>query len=294
MRLLLLTTAILTALTATQVNAESTLDRIKTSGKITIGYRENAEPISYTVDGKAMGYAIDVCSNVANEIKKTLNNPNIKVEYKIEHPMIRIPDLITGAIDLECGTSTHIKQRDEVVDFSTTYFITDVGVAVKKSSKINHLNELKGRPIVLTKGTTSEKFMTSLRRNDELDFKAVYGSDNKESAELLASDRMVGWAMDEVSLTTFIAKSKNPSDYKIIDGGLSKEPYGIMMAKDSPKLKAIADHVITNMWHSGEMSKLYKKWFQSPIPPSNINLNVQPSASFKDLEKNPTDKGIDL
>ncbi|MCF8998220.1 amino acid ABC transporter substrate-binding protein [Acinetobacter nectaris] len=279
---------------ATQVNAESTLDRIKASGKITIGYRENADPISYSIDGKPVGYAIDVCHNVADEIKKNLQMPHLTIEYKAEHPMTRIPDLLTGKIDLECGTTTHTIQRDEIVDFSTAYFITDVGVAVKTKSRINRLDDLAGRPVILTKGTTSEKYMMSLKRTDALNFKNIYGADNKESFDALSSGKVVGWAMDENTLVTFIAKSQNPIDYKILDGGLSKEPYSIMMAKNSPKLKAIADQVITHMWSSGEMGKLYQKWFQSPIKPNNINLNVPPSASFKALEKQPTDKGIDL
>ncbi|MCF9035308.1 amino acid ABC transporter substrate-binding protein [Acinetobacter nectaris] len=277
-----------------QAYADSTLDRIKSSGKIVIGYRDSAEPISYVVGGVPTGYAIDICNNVIQDIKKTLNKPDLAVEYKTVYPMTRVPDILTGRIDLECGTTTNTKQRQEVVDFSTTYFMTEVRVAVKNNSNINSLDGLSGRAVATTKGTTSDKYMMALKRNNTLNIKNIFGSDNNETFALLASGRATGMAMDDNTLAGLIAKSEHASDYKIIGPVLSKEPYGVMIAKNNPQLKATVDHAITQMWTSGNMSKLYKKWFQSPIPPNNMNLNMLPSSSFKELEKKPNDDGIDL
>ncbi|MCF8999305.1 amino acid ABC transporter substrate-binding protein [Acinetobacter nectaris] len=277
-----------------QANAESTLERIKNSGKIVVGYRDAAEPISYTVNGSPKGYAIDVCNNVISDIKKTLNKPNLGVEYRTVYPMTRVPDILTGRIDLECGTTTNTIQRQEVVDFSTSYFMTEVRVAVKNSAHINTIDGLAGKAVATTKGTTSDRYMVALKRNNTLDIKNIFGSDNNETFALLASGRATGLAMDDNTLAGLIAKSEHASDYKMIGPVLSKEPYGVMIAKNNPQLKAIVDHAITQMWTSGNMSKLYKKWFQSPIPPNNMNLNMLPSSSFKELEKQPNADGVDL
>lgn len=294
MKKILLMTVILTSLYAAQTHAESTLDRIKTSGKITIGYRDAADPISYTVNDKPVGYALDICNQVVSDIKKTLNKPDLQVKYELVHPMTRIPDVITGKIDLECGTTTNTKQRQDVVDFSTSYFVTEVRMAVKSNTNFAKITDLNGKAIVTTKGTTSDKYIRTLKRNDLIDVKNIFGSDNNEAFALLSSGRASALVMDDNTLAGLIAKSGHPQDYKMIGPVLSKEPYGIMIAKNNPQLKSMVDHVIHKMWISGEMAKLYKKWFQSPIPPNNLNLNIAPNSSFKQFEKAPNDEGIDL
>lgn len=286
------TLLILLSLFGLQSNAETTLDRIKSSGKITIGYRDSAEPISYKVGDKPIGYALDICNNVVADIKKVLNKPNLQVNYETVYPMTRVPAVMTGQVDLECGTTTNTKQKEELVDFSTSYFLTEVRLAVKSNTAINNLNDLNGKVIVTAKGTTADDYIRSLKRNNSINVKNIYGSDNEEAFNILSSGKASAILMDDNNLASLIAKSGNPKDYKFVGPILSTEPYGIMIAKNNPKLKSIVDNIITNMWLSGDMNKLYNKWFQSPIPPKNLNLNIPPNQSFKNFQKSPNDHGI--
>ncbi|SDB85681.1 amino acid ABC transporter substrate-binding protein, PAAT family [Acinetobacter boissieri] len=276
----------------TAANAADTLEKIKTSGKIIIGHRESSDPISYVSGGKAVGYAVDICDNVANEIKKELKMPNLKVEYKAITSSTRIPELLSGNIDMECGTTTNSKQRQEQVGFSTNYYATEVRMAVKANSGIKSIADLNGKAVVTTQGTTSDKYIKMNEKGQQVNVQNVYGKDHADSFAMLASGRAAAFVMDDNILAGLIAKSSNPKDFAIVGPVLSSEPYGIMIAKGDTKIKAVTDRVVTGMWKSGQMDQLYKKWFQSPIPPKNVNLNMHQSESFKRLKQHPTDVGI--
>ncbi|WP_130802847.1 amino acid ABC transporter substrate-binding protein [Acinetobacter ihumii] len=277
---------------ATQVQAADTLAKIKSSGKIIIGHRESSDPISYVVGGKPVGYAVDICNNFANEIKKDLKMPNLKVEYKAVTSSTRIPELLSGNIDMECGTTTNSKQRQEQVGFSTNYYATEVRMVVKANSGIKSLADLNGKAVVTTQGTTSDKYIKMNERGQNINVQNIYGKDHADSFAMVASGRAAAFVMDDNILAGLIAKSSNPKEFAIVGPVLSSEPYGIMIAKDDPKFKAIADRTVNAMWKSGKMDGLYKKWFQSAIPPKNTNLNMPQSSSFKKLKANPTDAGI--
>lgn len=275
-----------------QAQAVDTLAKIKSSGKIIIGHRESSDPISYVVGGKPVGYAVDVCNNVANDIKKQLNLPNLKVEYKAVTSSTRIPELLAGNIDMECGTTTNSKQRQQQVSFSTNYYATEVRMVVKASSGIKSLGDLNGKAVVTTTGTTSDKYIKMNEKGQAINVQNVYGKDHADSFAMVASGRAAAFVMDDNILAGLVAKSSNPASFAIVGPVLSSEPYGIMLAKDDAGIKAIADRVVTSMWKSGQMDTLYKKWFQSPIPPKNANLNLAPSASFLKLKASPNDTGI--
>ncbi|MEB3766607.1 amino acid ABC transporter substrate-binding protein [Acinetobacter sp. MD2] len=277
---------------ASQVQAADTLAKIKSTGKIVIGHRESSDPISYVVAGKPVGYAIDICNNVANEIKKELNMPNLKVEYKAVTSSTRIPELLSGNIDMECGTTTNSIQRQQQVSFSTNYYATEVRMAVKAGTSIKSIGDLNGKAVVTTQGTTSDKYIKMNEKGQAVNVQNVYGKDHADSFAMLASGRAAAFVMDDNILAGLIAKSSNPKSFAIVGPVLSSEPYGIMLAKGDAPIKAVADRVVTNMWKTGQMDKLYKKWFESPIPPKNTNLNMAPSASFKKLKARPTDAGI--
>ncbi|MEQ1322934.1 transporter substrate-binding domain-containing protein [Acinetobacter soli] len=277
---------------ATQVQAADTLAKIKSSGKIIIGHRESSDPISYVVAGKPVGYAVDICNAFANDIKKELKMPNLKVEYKAVTSSTRIPELLAGNIDMECGTTTNSKQRQQQVGFSTNYYATEVRMAVKANSGIKSLADLNGKAVVTTQGTTSDKYIKMNEKGQSINVQNIYGKDHADSFSMMASGRAAAFVMDDNILAGLIAKSSNPKEFAIVGPVLSSEPYGIMIAKDDPKFKAVADRTVTGMWKSGQMDKLYKKWFQSPIPPKNTNLNMTQSASFKKLKAHPTDEGI--
>lgn len=275
-----------------QVQAADTLAKIKQSGKVIIGYRESSDPISYIVGGKPMGYAVDICNNFANQLKKDLKMPNLKVEYKAVTSSTRIPEMLAGNIDMECGTTTNSIQRQQQVGFSTNYYATEVRMAVKANAPIKTIADLNGKAVATTQGTTSDKYIKMSEKGENVNVNNVYGKDHSDSFAMVASGRAAAFVMDDNILAGLIAKSSNPKDFKIVGPILSSEPYGIMLPKDDPAYKAIADKVVTTMWKNGQMAALYKKWFQSPIPPKNVNLNMPMSPSYLKLKAHPTDAGI--
>lgn len=275
-----------------QVQAADTLAKIKQSGKVIIGYRESSDPISYVIGGKPMGYAVDICNNFANELKKTLKMPNLKVEYKAVTSSTRIPEMLAGNIDMECGTTTNSIQRQQQVSFSTNYYATEVRMAVKASAPIKTIADLNGKAVVTTQGTTSDKYIKMGEKGEKVNVNNVYGKDHSDSFAMVASGRAAAFVMDDNILAGLIAKSSNPKDFKIVGPVLSSEPYGIMLPKGDAAYKAIADKTVTTMWKNGQMAALYKKWFQSPIAPKNVNLNMPMSPSYLKLKANPTDAGI--
>ena len=276
----------------TQVQAADILAKIKQSGKVIIGYRESSDPISYIVGGKPMGYAVDICNVFAGELKKTLKMPKLKVEYKAVTSSTRIPEMLAGNIDMECGTTTNSVQRQQQVSFSTNYYATEVRMAVKANSTIKSIADLNGKAVVTTQGTTSDKYIKMGEKGQQVNVNNVYGKDHSDSFAMVASGRAAAFVMDDNILAGLIAKSSNPKDFKIVGPVLSSEPYGIMIPKGDPAYKAIADRVVTTMWKNGQMAGLYKKWFQSPIAPKNVNMNMPMSNSYKALMARPTDAGI--
>lgn len=273
-------------------HATDTLEKIKTSGKVIVGHRDSSDPISYKVDGKVIGYAVDICKNVTDEIKKELNMPTLQVEYKSVTSANRIPELLQGNIDLECGTTTNTKQRQQQVSFSTNYYVTEVRMAVKANSSVRSIADLDGKIVVTTQGTTSDKYIKLNEKGQQVNVKNVYGKDHAESFDMLATGKAEAFVMDDNTLAALIAKSANPKEFTLVGPILSYEPYGIMLAKGDTKMKALADRVVIGMWKSGQMDKLYKKWFQSPIPPKNMNLAMPQNESIKHLKEHPTDSGV--
>lgn len=274
------------------VQASETIAKIKKSGKVVIGYRESSDPISYIVGGKPMGYAIDICNNFANTLKKDLKLPNLKIEYKAVTSSTRIPEMLAGNIDMECGTTTNSIQRQQQVNFSTNYYATEVRMVVKANSTVKDLGDLNGKAVATTQGTTSDKYIKMGAKGEQVKVTNVYGKDHSDSFAMVASGRAAAFVMDDNILAGLIAKSSKPKDFKIVGPVLSSEPYGIMLPKGDAEYKAIADRVVTGMWKNGQMVALYKKWFQSPIAPKNINLNMPMSSSYNKLKAAPNDKGI--
>lgn len=274
--------------------AADTLEKIKKTGKIIIGHSDSAEPISYIANGKPVGYALDICHNVAKEIEKELKIPNLKIEYKTVSSANRIPEIVAGNIDMDCDTTTNTKERQEKVGFSINYFAAEIRIAVKKDSSIKDINDLDKELVATTKGTTSERHIAQNEKGRNIQMIKSFGKTHAETFSMLSSGSATAVIQNGAILHSLIAKSAHPQDYKIVGTPLAVEPYGIILAKDDTKIKTIADSVILNMWKSGQMDQLYKKWFQSPIPPNNINLNMPPSDIFKYLKTHTNNSSIIL
>ena len=218
--------------------------------------------------------------------------PALKVNLQPVTSSNRIPLLQNGTIDLECGSTTNSVQRQQQVAFGPTYFVINVTAAVKKTSGINSLAELNGKNISTTSGTTAVPLLKQYEKTKHVDVKEIYGKDHAESFLLMADDRAVAFVMDDILLAGQIANSKSPGDYRILTESLRQEPYSMMLRKDDPQFKALVDKTIGAVMKSGEIDRIYAKWFTSPVPPKGINMNFPQTQPIKDAFSNPNDKGV--
>jgi glutamate/aspartate transport system substrate-binding protein len=271
-----------------------TLKKIKETGAITLGYRESSIPFSYLDDKQQpIGYAMDLCMKVVDAVKTELKMPNLKVNLQPVTSGNRIPQLQAGNIDMECGSTTNSVERQKQVAFGPTYFVINVSAAVKKNSGIKSLADLNGKTISTTSGTTAVPLLKKYEKTKSADIKEIYGKDHAESFLLLAQDRTSAFVMDDILLAGQIANSSNPGDYTIIGESLRQEPYSMMIRKDDPQFKALVDKTIGGVMKSGEIDKIYAKWFTSPIPPKNINMNFPETPAIKEAFKSPNDKCVE-
>jgi glutamate/aspartate transport system substrate-binding protein len=271
-----------------------TLKKIKDTGSITIGYRESSIPFSYLDDKQQpVGYAMDLCMKVVDAVKAELKMPNLKLNLQPVTSSNRIPLLQNGTIDMECGSTTNSVARQQQVAFGPTYFVINVTAAVKKSSGIKSLADLNGKTISTTSGTTAVPLLKQYEKTKNADIKEIYGKDHAESFLLLTQDRTAAFVMDDILLAGQVANASNPGDYVILkDESLRTEPYSMMIRKDDPQFKALVDKTVGGVMKSGEIDKIYAKWFTSPIPPKGINMNFPETPAIKDAFKNPNDKGV--
>jgi glutamate/aspartate transport system substrate-binding protein len=285
--------AALVALPVAAQDLTGTLKKIKDTGQITIGHRESSIPFSYLDDKQQpVGYAMDLCAKVVDAIKADLKLPALKVNYQPVTSANRIPLLQNGTIDLECGSTTNSVERQKTVSFGPTYFVINVTAAVKKNSGIKTLADLNGKTISTTSGTTAVPLLKQYERTKAADIKEIYGKDHAESFLLLAQDRVAAFVMDDVLLAGQIANSQNPGEYMIIKESLRTEPYSMMLRKDDPQFKALVDKTITGVMKSGEVNKIYSKWFLNAIPPKGVNMSFEESQALREAFANPNDKGV--
>ncbi|HEX4843294.1 MAG TPA: transporter substrate-binding domain-containing protein [Limnobacter sp.] len=271
-----------------------TLKKVSETKTFVIGYRESSVPFSYLDDKqKPIGYHIDVCNKIVANVKTKLKMPDLKVDMQPVTSANRIPLLQNGTVDLECGSTTNSVKRQEQVSFGNTTFVTSVKVVVKKSSGIKSLADLNDQPIATTSGTTSVQLIKQNEKGANVNFKEIYGKDHAESFLLVANDRAKAFVMDDILIAGLVANSNNPNDYTFLPEVLRTEPYSVMIRKDDPQFKAVVDETINGMIKSGEMEKLYTKWFQQPIPPKNVNLNFPISPELKAAFAKPNDKGVE-
>ena len=267
-----------------------TLKKVKDSGSITMGIRESSLPLSYLDDKQQpVGYHIDICNRIIDAVKANLKLASIKVTHTPVTSQNRIPLVTNGTVDLECGSTTNNEARKKQVDFAPTTFVTNVRMAVKKSSGIKSLDELNGKPVATTTGTTSVQLMRAHEKGKHIDFKEVYGKDHADSFLMLETDRAVAFVMDDNLLAGLMVTSKNPNDYAIVGEVLNIEPIAIMLRREDPAFKKVVDDAVIGLMKSGEIDKLYAKWFMNPIPPKGANLNFPMSDKLKELIKAPSD-----
>jgi glutamate/aspartate transport system substrate-binding protein len=269
------------------------LTKAKSTGAITMGVRESSGALSYTLgDGKFTGFHVEICQRIIAEMEKQVGR-KINVSYQPVTSQNRLPLVQNGTVDIECGSTTNNATRAKDVGFLNTTFVEEVRMAVKANSGINSVAQLNGKNIATTTGTTSVQHLRKHERATGMDFKEVFGKDHADSFLLLETGRADAFVMDGSILAGNIAASKNPADFKIAGEVLNVEPIAIMIRKDDAGLKKLGNEVIGKMIKSGEMAKLWDKWFMQPIPPKNTKVGLPVSESTKAAWANPNDKPME-
>jgi len=278
----LLTLAILAATTGAMAQSNDTLAKIKSSGSITQGVRESSGALAYTLgNGVYTGFHYEVCANIIKDLRRQLGLSQLEIKYQPVTSANRIPLVKNGTVDLECGSTTNDASRQKEVAFANTLYVEEVRIAVKADSPIKSIADLKGKTVATTTGTTSVQLLRQNKRASGVDFKEVTGKDHADSFLLLESGRADAFVMDGQILAGNISKSKAPKDFKILPDVLSVEPIAIMIRKDDPAFKKAVDESIAAQVKSGEIAKLYDKWFLKPIAPTNTAVGLPLSAATK-------------
>jgi glutamate/aspartate transport system substrate-binding protein len=269
-----------------------TLKKVKDTGTITLGHRESSLPFSYYDDRQqVVGYAMDLCARIVDGVKNELKLAQINTRLNPVTSATRIPLMANGTIDLECGSTTNNLERQKQVSFTITHFVTANRFVSKKSANLKTVDDLKGKTIVSTSGTTNIKQITELGAQKGLNLNILAAKDHAEAFLMVETGRAAAFVMDDILLYSLVAGAKSPKDYVISSDALSVEPYGIMLRREDAPFKKVVDQAMSATYKSGAINPIYEKWFLKPIPPKNINLDVAMSAAFKKVIANPTDSG---
>ena len=270
---------------------QSTLDKMRSSGAVTMGVRESSGALSYTLgDGKYAGFHVEICNNVLRDIQKQLNLKTLDIKSSPVTSQNRIPLLQNGTVDIECGSTTNNATRQKDVAFAVTTYVEEIRIAVKANSGITSLNQLNGKKVATTTGTTSVQLLRKHERATGVNFEEVFGKDHADSFLLLESGRADAFVMDGSILAGNIANAKNPADFRIVGEVIAVEPIAIMMRKDDPTFKKAVDDSIIKMMKDGTLTKLWDKWFMQPIPPKNARVGLALSDSTKQAWSGPNDR----
>ncbi|MCV9877701.1 glutamate/aspartate ABC transporter substrate-binding protein [Brenneria izbisi] len=282
---------------AADANAEQgmtqsdTLKKIRDTGTIVVGHRESSVPFSYYDNNqKVVGYSQEYSNAIVEAVKKQLAMPNLTVKMVPITSQARIPLLQNGTIDFECGSTTNNAERQQQVAFSNSIFIVGGKLLVKKGSGINDFQDLSGKPVTTTSGTTNEILLNQLNDKNNMKMRIISSKDHSDAFRTLESGRAVAFYMDDPLLAGERAKAKKPDQWEIVGTPQSNEAYGCMLRKNDPAFKKLMDETIAEAQTSGEAEKWYQRWFTQPIPPKNINMNFTMSDEMKALFKAPNDR----
>ncbi len=283
--------ALLLAVAALPASADDTLKKVADSGRISVAYRESSVPFSYIASaGKPVGFSVELTNAIVDEVKRRTGKPNIEVDYVSVTSQNRIPLLVNGTIDLECGSTTNNSTRGKDVAFAINHFYTGTRLLAKKASRISNYADLAGKTVSSTTGTTNAQVMRKFNTDNGLNMDIVLAKDHSDAMLLVDADRAKAFAMDDILLFGLMATAKNPAEWEVVGDSLQVEPYACMLRRDDPRFKEVVDGVIGGLMKSGEFDRLYTKWFMGPIPPNNINLRLPMAQQLRENLKNLSDK----
>jgi ABC-type amino acid transport substrate-binding protein len=293
--LILITLTLKLLFAASAVHAQSMLDQIRSTQSITIAHRDSSIPFSYLdANRQPIGYAMDLCLKVVDAIKRELKLPALKVNYLSVTSATRIPSIAQGKAAMECGSTTNTAERRKQVDYTIAHFISSARFLVRNDSGISKLEDLQGRVVASTKGSTNIKTLERINAERALNLKVLEAADHGEAFGMVAQKKADAFAMDDVLLFGLRANSTQPEAFTVIGKPMTIEPYAIMLPKGDAAFKKVVDAEMRRIILSGEIQVLYKKWFEQPIPPKGINLNLPMPYMLRDSFKYPSDKVADL
>jgi glutamate/aspartate transport system substrate-binding protein len=253
------------------------LERIKERGSINMGHRESSVPFSYIgKDGEPQGYSIDLCMKFVDAIKAEIEMPNLEINLVPVTSQTRIALMANGTIDLECGSTTNNLTRQKQVDYLPVTFITGTKIASKKDSGINEIEDLEGKTIALSLGTTNEQAIKRVAKENGINIKTLMVKDHPQGWLSVETGRADAYASDDVLLYGLISKSKKPDDYQVTGRFLSYDPYGIMVPQNDSLYRRLGTVTLADLMRSGEAQKIYDKWFN----PGPTNINMPMSATL--------------
>jgi glutamate/aspartate transport system substrate-binding protein len=270
-----------------------TLKKIRDTGEIVLGVRDASIPFSYADDsGQSIGYSVDLCMRVVDHLRQTLKMPGLKIRQQLVTSANRVPLVLNGTVDLECGSTVNNIERQKTVAFSLTTFIVNTKFIGKSSSGIQKLADLKGKTVSVTGGTNTMQKITAINKQMNLDLSIINGKDHAESFLLLTNDRVAAFSEDDILLAGLAATSPTPTGFRLIPiEGMLADPYALMMRRDDPQFKAAVDAALRDVFASGDVQRIYDKWFLRPIPPRNVVLNFPMGDQLKRVLAKPTDSG---
>lgn len=283
MKPLCLVTSVLVGLTALlPVGHTQTLQKIADTNQMTVSYRESAVPFSYLAGGtKAVGFAVDLTEAIIVDVKKTVKRPELQVRYVPVTGQTRIPSLVAGDYDLECGSTTNTAARGKEVAFSINHFYAGTRLLAQTTAGVRNYADLKGKVVVTTAGSTNEKVLRAYSESHNLDMQIVLAKDYAESLQQVIDGKAVAFAMDDILLFGLRANAIDPAALSVVGDTLQVEPYACMVRKDDPGFKQLVDGTIARLMRNGEFERLYSKWFESPIPPKGMNLRMPMGDALK-------------
>lgn len=274
-------------------HAQGTLEKVKETGEIRLGHRDVSVPFSYLDNNqKPIGFAMDLCARIADAVKEKLELPSLETTFHPIQLSNQIPLIQNGTIDIVCGPATNTLERQKVVDFSNTIFVSSIRAVVPKDSPVNSFEDLDGKQVSLTASSTSIQLLAERGQEKNFSTVNVLSPDHGASFLALTTGRTDAFVMDDILLASLIANSPDPSAWRIIDDSLRTEPYGLIVRQNDPEFKQLVDGTLVEMMKNGEFQTLYEQWFTSPIPPKNLNLNFSMTPPLKEAVANPNDDGV--
>ncbi|TMJ99287.1 MAG: transporter substrate-binding domain-containing protein [Alphaproteobacteria bacterium] len=268
-----------------------TLKKVRETGVITIGHRDSSIPLSYLDDKlQPVGFSIELCKHVVEAVKAKLALPNLTVKYNPVTSATRLPLVANGTVDIECGSTANMTSRQTQVGFSYTFFVPQFKWITRTNNDVKSADDLRGKTVAVTAGTNTALFVNKLNNEGKLGMTIMQGKDHAESFLLVETGRAGAWMEDDILIAGFRANAKNPADFKLLDNSYPSDPYALMIRKDDEQFKSLVDETLAALMRSGEFEKLYTQWFERPIPPRAINIQLPMSDALKRAVKEPNDK----